>query len=289
MIIDRFGNKRYKVALHIHTTLSDGTKTPKEAVKIYKENGYDAIAITDHWNYFSENEIDSVKIISGCEYNTGAADTAEDVMHIVALGMENDPQIHKDATRQEIIDTINISGGLAVLAHPAWSLNTLEDILSLKGFFGTEIYNTVSDVGQSRRGYSGYIVDALANKGVFYPLVAADDVHFYNGEDETKSFVMVKANSCSQADLLSALKNGDFYATQGPEIYLKREGEVMIADCSEVVEINFISNSSYAPDRVITGDSLTHAEYPIKPWEKWIRAEVKDKEGRYAWSNIIKI
>ena len=260
MIKDIFGNTRYKVALHIHTTLSDGAKTPEEAVLIYKNAGYDAVAITDHWEFYSECEKNGVTVISGCEYNTGSADTAEDVMHIVALGMESSPVLSKNAKRQEIINAINNSGGLAVLAHPAWSLNTLEDIISLNGFFGTEIYNTVSDVGQSRRGYSGYIVDALANKGIYFPLIAADDVHFYKGEDETKSFVMVKAESSSQKDLLVALEKGDFYATQGPELHLRREDGLMIADTSEVIEINFISNSSYAPDRVITGEALTHAQ-----------------------------
>lgn len=287
MIKDIFGNTRYKVALHIHTTLSDGAKSPEEAVAIYKAAGYDAIAITDHWAYYPMGEMDGVRLISGIEYNTGGADTAEDVMHIVALGMVKAPDISRDASRQEIIDAINSAGGMAVLAHPAWSLNGLEDVLTLDGFSATEIYNSVSDVGQSRRGYSGYIVDLLANKGVVFPLIAADDVHFYNGEDETKSYVMVKADSCEPFDIINAVKRGDFYATQGPELHLRREGNVMIADCSEVVEINFVSNSSYAPDRVITGDALTHAEYPIKEWEKWIRLEVKDKEGRYGWSNII--
>ncbi|MBE6687635.1 MAG: PHP domain-containing protein [Ruminococcaceae bacterium] len=289
MIKDIFGNTRYKAGLHIHTTLSDGARTPKEAVEIYKNAGYDVVAITDHWEYYSNAEINGVKIISGIEFNTGGADTSDDVMHIVALGMNKAPELSRNASRQEIIDTINENGGLAVLAHPAWSLNTLEDVMSLNGFFATEIYNTVSDVGQSRRGYSGYIVDALANKGVFFPLVAADDVHFYQGEDETKSYVMVKAGSSSQCDILKALKNGDFYATQGPELHLTREGDKMIARCSKSVEINFISNSSYAPDRVITGEDLTYAEYPIKEWERWIRLEVKDKEGRYGWSNIIRI
>lgn len=37
-----------KADIHIHTTYSDGTYTPEEAVKAAKENGLSAIAITDH-------------------------------------------------------------------------------------------------------------------------------------------------------------------------------------------------------------------------------------------------
>ena len=37
-----------KVDLHIHSTFSDGTFTPTDLVKMYKEDGYDLISITDH-------------------------------------------------------------------------------------------------------------------------------------------------------------------------------------------------------------------------------------------------
>ncbi len=37
-----------KADIHIHTTYSDGTYTPEDAVKAAKENGLSAIAITDH-------------------------------------------------------------------------------------------------------------------------------------------------------------------------------------------------------------------------------------------------
>ena len=48
MFRDMFGNNRMKINLHTHTTQSDGRRTPEEAAKIYKDAGYDAIALTDH-------------------------------------------------------------------------------------------------------------------------------------------------------------------------------------------------------------------------------------------------
>ena len=51
MIKDMFGTNRLKINLHLHTTQSDGHKTPEEAAAIYREAGYDIIAITDHWKY----------------------------------------------------------------------------------------------------------------------------------------------------------------------------------------------------------------------------------------------
>ncbi len=37
-----------KIDLHIHSTFSDGMKTPTELVAMYRADGYDQIAITDH-------------------------------------------------------------------------------------------------------------------------------------------------------------------------------------------------------------------------------------------------
>ena len=208
MIIDKFGNKRFKVGLHIHTTLSDGRVTPDDAARIYKEAGFDAIAITDHWKYGGEQELSGLKILSGCEYNMGASDTSVDVMHIVGVGMKYAPNIKKEDKRQYVIDEINKAGGIAILAHPAWSLNTPEEALCLKGFSAVEIYNSVSDVNQSSRPYSGYFVDLIANKGMFLNIAATDDAHYYNGSDQTKSYIMVKADSID--DIFEAIKNLDF-------------------------------------------------------------------------------
>lgn len=289
MFQDMFGKTRYKVGLHTHTTVSDGRVTPEESARIYKAAGYDAIALTDHWCYRDAGDLSGLSILSGCEYNVGASDTSVDVMHIVGVGMKEDPQIPRDATRQQIIDGINAAGGIAILAHPAWSLNAPEEAIALHGFAAVEIYNSVSDVGMSSRPYSGYFVDLLANMGTIYPLVAVDDTHYYNGEDETKSYIMVEAASDAKEDLLDAIRRGKFYATQGPQLLVRREGDTVIADCSECVMIDFLSNGAWEADKMHRGEGLTHAEYHIKAHTKWVRVEVKDASGRYAWSNILPI
>ena len=46
-ILENRGNW-YKGNLHMHTTVSDGALDPVEAINIYREAGYDFIAITDH-------------------------------------------------------------------------------------------------------------------------------------------------------------------------------------------------------------------------------------------------
>ncbi len=288
MYQDNQGNRWYQVQLHLHTTISDGRCTPGEAARIYKDAGFDMIAMTDHWKYHDEEEIEGLKVLSGCEYHVGASDTAKGVMHIVGVGMDREPDLtYRVSSRQEVIDGIRAAGGLPILAHPAWSLNTVEDVKALHGFEALEIYNTVSNVGQSRRPYSGYLVDLLANEGIFYPLVATDDTHYYCGEDETVSYIMVKAASDDKNDILTAIRVGEFYATQGPRLSVRKEGDKVIAECSACTMISFLSNLAWTADRVVKGKDLTRAEYQIKEFDRWVRVEVMDEDGRFAWSNLI--
>ena len=183
MQTDLFGNRRQKVNLHMHTTRSDGAHSPTTALRIYRNEGYDAVALTDHWR-FGEGGIDEgMTVLSGAEYNL-AGDTGKGgVFHILSIGAEREPEIVGDddtADPQQVIDAIHAAGGLAILAHPAWSLNTPEQILRLHGFDATEIYNSVSGVHESRRPDSSIIVDQLGARGLFLPLVADDDTHYYD-------------------------------------------------------------------------------------------------------------
>ena len=96
----------------------------------------------------------------------------------------------------------------------------------------------------------------------------------------------MKAKSLDKNDVLNAIENCDFYATQGPELHVKRHGDKIIAYCSECEALAFMSNRAWAPDRMKRGN-VTYAEYQLTDVEKWIRVEVKDKNGLYAWSNVL--
>ena len=102
----------YKIGLHVHTNLSDGRRSPQEVARIYKNAGFDAIAITDHWKFFPEGELEGLKIISGCEYNLGGGDTVEGGMHIVGVGMKEEIKFpDRNISRREVIDAIKNAGG----------------------------------------------------------------------------------------------------------------------------------------------------------------------------------
>ena len=51
--------------------------------------------------------------------------------------------------------------------------------------------------------------------------------------------------------------------------------------------IKILSNASFIRPSAIRGEKLTHFEYSKKKKKKWVRVEVLDAQGKYAWSNII--
>lgn len=286
MYIDIFGKKRQKIGLHMHTNLSDGSKTPFECAQIYRSAGYDAIALTDHWHWHDEGEIAGVRIISGVEYDFGGRHTELGVYHILGLFAKRDPDVSRDDSPQVAIDKIHATGGLAVLAHPAWSLNTPEMIMALEGVDATEIYNTVSAVGQSFRADSSLIVDMIASRGRDYPLLAADDSHYYNGEDNCVSYVMAECDSVDSEKIKNAILERRFYASQGPELHLSKEGDIFRVHSSPVEHIYFASNTAWCV-RTAHGEGICSAEYKPVPSDLYVRAFAVDKEGRSAWSNIV--
>ncbi len=286
MKTDIYGKTRYRVNLHTHTTVSDGRKTPGEVAQIYRAAGYDAIAFTDHWKYGEQTVTEEgLLVLSGVEYNIKNVHPREGLFHIVGVGMEHDPALEDSASAQQAIDAIKGAGGLVIIAHPAWSLNTPEQIMALRGGDVTEIYNSVSGVHMSRRPDSGLIVDMLGAQGVFYPLVADDDAHYYDN-DACLSYIEVEAESCTREALLDAIRDGKFYATQGPEVYISRDGDEVVVRCSPCREIVLLSDWVWSA-RVFEGEGIAEARYTPVPGETFIRAQVTDAQGRCGWTNCM--
>lgn len=290
MKYDIYGKKRYKVNLHMHTSRSDGHATPAEAAQRYLSEGYDAVAFTDHWVYGKQQTLNGLTILSGIEMNTYHGDSRKGVYHIVGIGMEHEPNFTMWETPvQEAIDAIREAGGYVILAHPAWSLNTLEQIMPLRGVEATEIYNSVSNVHKFNRPDSSLIVDMLGAQERFYSLVAADDAHEYD-YDTCVSYIMVEAEDGSAESIMKGIREGKYYASQGPEVHISREGNEIVARCSPCRKVTFMSNLAWSDNgRVRHGHNLTEERYVFGPDENFVRIEVEDGLGRRAWSQILPI
>lgn len=84
------------IDLHTHSTVSDGTLSPTELVKLASEVGLDAIALTDHDTFqgvaeaMEAGEKFGVEVIPGCEMSLESPEGAG-WMHVVALWLPSDP------------------------------------------------------------------------------------------------------------------------------------------------------------------------------------------------------
>ena len=273
--------------LHMHTDRSDGRMHYDDAIHLYEEAGYDFIAVTDHWVVSEAGRTDGgMLLLSGCEYNVGET-VREGIYHILAIGMKGNPAIDRRAPEldaQSIIDSVNAQGGAAILAHPAWSLNSADEAAKLHGLSGTEIFNTTSGFPLNVRPYAGLFVDQLASKGILMPCIAADDAHQYT-YDVHGGWIMLHAREKSHEAVMEALRAGSFYATEGPTLSVRREGERIHVDCSPAERIVFYSNDVWNPERVFTGDGITEADYTIGWQDDYVRVEVMTADGKRAYSS----
>ena len=106
-------------------------------------------------------------------------------------------------------------------------------------------------------------------------------------EDSFGGFTVIKADSLDYETVTAALEAGNFYASQGPEIYdlWVEDGKVHVT-CSDAAEIYFNIGVRKAK-RVLAaeGESLNSAEFEILPEYKYVRVTVVDREGKPANTN----
>lgn len=283
------GKPFFKGNTHCHTTRSDGRKSPEDVKALYREMGYDFLALTDHRRMGETTHMeDGMLVFSGIEMDY---DLPGEVLHMIGFGMdesfssEEPPRIP-----QKFIDLVHAHGGKVILAHPAWSLNTLATLSGLRGVTLAEMYNSVSTYPwNADRADSSGILDVAAAHRTFYNFVAADDSHFYEGE-AGRAFTMVQADELTQESLFAALDAGRFYCSQGPAIHqVNYENGVVSVECSPAERVIFYSNLPWTKARCVTGSGLTTASYTAYPErsEFFVRVQVMDAQGRSAWCNPI--
>lgn len=205
--------KQYKANLHCHSTISDGKLTPEELKKLYKENGYDILAITDHcvpknhsdlteedfllltgyeayirpgengkYNSFKSEihlnlfarEADNEKLIN---YNQGYTKYLPVERHgeLHRVGSER-PREYTTEYINEFIETAIEHGYLVSYNHPVWSMESEARILSYEKCFSLEMYNTSSRVVNGMEDGQP-LYDLMLRKGKRMGCHAGDDNH----------------------------------------------------------------------------------------------------------------
>ena len=294
--------KFWRGNLHTHSTRSDGVLSPEEVCRRYQAEGYDFIALTDHfvglWGYPIVDTVpmrgEGFTTILGAELHSGAMANGE-LWHILAVGLPADfapanaPSflpVQGQETGPEIAARAVAAGAFVAIAHPQWSGLTLADARSITAAHAVEIYNHGCAAGCDRPdGFA--IADLLLTEGRRLSLIATDDAHF-SEPDHFGGWVMVKARENSPEALLAALKAGHFYSTQGPELRdVRVEGDKIVVECSAVVSVIALGHGTGA--KAVHGASMTRAEVPLARLNNspWLRVAVIDAAGKRAWSNPI--
>jgi len=268
----------------------------------YKAEGYDFMALTDHFvGAYGYPIVDTVPMrdagfttILGAELHSGAMANGE-LWHILAVGLpadfapSNSPSfvpVAGQETGAEIAARAVAAGAFVAIAHPQWSGLTLADARTITAAHAVEIYNHGCAMGCDRPdGFA--IADLLLTEGRKLTLIATDDAHF-SEPDHFGGWVMVKAEANEPEALLSALKAGHFYSSQGPELRdVRIEGGKLIVECSAVSSIVALGWGTGA--KAVHGHSMTRGEVSLDRLNNspWIRAAVIDAAGKRAWSNPI--
>lgn len=294
------GNIMLKGGLHCHTTRSDGKVPPEEIVHIYKDHGYDFLAITDHrrYNYTNFAPETGLLIVPGMEMDYNLPEhgaPCRHCFHEVVIGpVQNNgyqqdqkferPEVANQFEAQPYLDDIHKNNNLTIYCHPGWSSTPAREFESLKGNIAMEIWNTHCALFHDTDKDAMYW-DEILRQGIRLWGVATDDTHTYEGVCQG----WVRVNAEKNVDsVLNALKNGDFYASCGPEIYdfYVEDGKAVIR-CSPAKTVRF--HYGYMPNVVQqAGDEpLTGGETPVLDCFTYIRASVIDAEGKMAWTNPI--
>jgi hypothetical protein len=289
--------------LHTHSTLSDGALPPQEVCRRYAAEGYDFLALTDHfvgrYGYPLADTLpfrtERFTTLLGAELHSGALANGE-LWHLLAVGLpagfapSHSPDfkpVPGQETGAELAARAVAAGAFVAIAHPQWSGLTLADARTIAAAHAVEIYNHGCHTGADRGDGAG-IADLLLSEGRRLSLIATDDAHFTE-PDHFGGWVMVKAAENTPEALLAALKAGRFYATQGPELRaVALDAEAVAVECSAAVSVIVQGRASAAVAH--HGLSITRARVRLDAKlaaSPWLRVTVIDAAGRRAWSNPI--
>jgi hypothetical protein len=158
----------YKGTLHAHSNNSDGMLSPEELAGLYREAGYEFLAVTDHFRRrygFPVTDTrpyrrEGFETLLGAELHAPETGLGED-WHILAVGLPPDfPARGASEGGPELARRAREAGAFVGIAHPAWYGLTLADADSLdRTAYAVEVYNH-SSLEDNDRSDGWYLADA---------------------------------------------------------------------------------------------------------------------------------
>ncbi len=275
-----------KGTLHVHTDNSPcGHYPSREVCALYfgRIMKYDFIAITDHMLITPVPEWGDGKIIfSGEEFKRHDK-------QILGIGIDNilDDPDHLD-NHQQIIDEIDRQQGIAVICHPHlyaddyWSF---EELLTLKGYSGIEIYNHNERMNNAGRALATDLWDKLLAEGRRIWGFSSDDMHHCSRVGGG----YIKVQREPDEDLMTAIRSGRFYSSTGldAESYAFDGDSVFIKLVNKNCESIFyrvIADGCVLVSGEINSDCLILDRLSSNNnIRRYFRIEAMRKDGAYIW------
>ena len=231
---------------------------------------------------------------------------------VLCLGI--DEVRRKGVHPQDVINDALTQAGLPYISHPHLSGVYSGLMMDLEGLVGIEVYNSGGH-HLGNRGFATVHLDDLMAAGKPVWALASGDRHRI-GTRKPSAWVEVRAQANTRDGILEAMRQGFYYSTTGPEIHdISFSDENITVRCSEarcvtlstlpwlskkveaegedrITEVRMKLHQIGSPRRLRTftkalirnGSLSGHKE--IRPY---VRVEVDDGEGGFAWSNPIAI
>ena len=272
----------YKGNLHTHTTFSDGTRDIEEVIADYDDRGYDFLGISDHDHYTDtsvyENKTRMVLI--------DAVEITEKGPHMLQVGAKR--RLDPTQDRQSMISDAVEDGSLCFLNHPNWQQHfnhfDFEMMRGLDNYNGIEIYNGIVE-RKMGNPLATDKWDRLISKGKRVWGLANDDSH--EPQDVGVAWNMVQGGDGSREQILTALREGAFYASTGVVIEsICVAGLEIKITCSNANLIRFVGN--YGTVYQTSSGAEASFEVPNSTERakdiKYLRAECIGEGGKTAWT-----
>lgn len=188
-----------------------------------------------------------------------------------------------------IIEEAADCGFLVSFNHPTWSFSDRRHYCGLKGLTCMEIYNTCCEY-DGHDTYCPTVYDEFLRDGQQLFCIATDDNHnrslggLPKDADSFDGFTMLCLTDLNYQNVISALVQGDLYASRGPLIHeISVTGNHVHLETSPAKKI-MLSCGCRRDDSVRLGIDvlLSSADFSLQGIEDYIRFTVTDAAGRSA-------
>ena len=207
---------------------------------------------------------------------------------------ENEPDYVREYSHEKISEIMRIGrekGFFVTYNHPTWSLENYSDYIGYHGMHAMEVFNG-GCIASGWNDRNDHAYDDILRGGERIYCIGTDDNHNHANPNSRRydsgwAWTMIKADSLDYKDITRALVDGNFYASEGPEINALwyEDGKVHI-ECSDADRITLTADNRYAyPVYGENGNTLNSVDIPVDQRCRWFRITVYDKSGRQACTN----